>query len=267
MPEPTPASDSLADFRRLLDSMKQSGASTSEREERLMRENFKLRDKLRTERTDHEATKGKLPKDGTVGLTADEGKEWVAFKALGIPAADVKTKLAERDTLALKVDASAQEQVYADAAKALDLPNVRALQKLLAREGLVVETKTVKVRGADGTTTDQQVPYVRKRADAADKLEPLADYLEREQAEFIPALTAEPENEGDSPEDREPSSTQTPARRLGASSTGTSTSTAAAPGVRFPRVGVRPAPTAGQRSAKEQEDAVAKKRSTGHYHL
>jgi hypothetical protein len=72
--------DPAAAFQRLLDQNKNDGLAVASK---LFDENFQLRTKNRD-------LSAKLPKDGAVVLTDDDAKEWNAFKALNVKAADAK---------------------------------------------------------------------------------------------------------------------------------------------------------------------------------
>jgi hypothetical protein len=75
--------DPASAFQRLLDQNKNDGLAVASK---LFDENFQLREKNRE-------LKGKLPTDGAVVLSADDAKEWQAFKALDKKAEDVKKAL------------------------------------------------------------------------------------------------------------------------------------------------------------------------------
>lgn len=237
MPDPTPtpkpddrSSSEFRDFLREMFSGSTSSSKPSDREERLLRENFKQREKTREANERATAAEAKVPKEGSVILTADQAKEWQALAELKLPVADIKTRLTERDQLSVKDKERTDAEQLAEAGTAIGVTNTKALVKLLKTEGLALEFKDTKVKQDDNSYKTERVPFVRK-ADVKDAApEPLADYIERELSEFIPALTAEPDageesEELPAAERSQDTSTAAPTRRLGEQRTPASTRT------------------------------------------
>lgn len=192
------SANSGAEFRRLLaDAITAAGGNVAltDREAKLLRDNFRVREKLRVAM--EAATKTKALPEGAIVLEGEDAKAFVAMrdgaKALGVEIKDVPTKLKERNDLSAAEAKRAAARVYEDAAKALDIPNVRAFRRLAENEGLVItmEEQTVVLEG--GEKVKELVPMVRKRDAAKDaKGEPLVDVLERDFAEDVPTLFVAP---------------------------------------------------------------------------
>jgi hypothetical protein len=294
MPEVTPAAgtsgtagtaatpDVMAEFRTLLRETVASagtGAALSERESKLLRENFKVRDKLREANALVEAAKKTQVADGATVLTVDDAKEYAEFKKLGVPAKDVAVKLAERDTLATTQAARDARELVDTVAEELGIANVRAFQRLVAAEGLTITMKTVKVKDEEtGRMVDEQVPVVRKRGqDEKVDAEPLVDVLERDFADDLDTLLTEgaaggagangddaDATDGRSGVGRRGRVLREPASRAAGSLNGAASLDTGAGGTRFPRLGSR-APTGANASRKAQEEAVERKSARGGY--
>lgn len=267
--------DVMAEFRKLLNETVTAaggGAALTDRETKLLRENYKMRDRLREANGQLDEAKKKVVAEGATVLTGDDATEYAAFKKLGLAVKDLTPKLAEHATLVQEKAAREAEAQLDGVAETLGIANVRAFKRLVAAEGLTVSLKTVKVKDEEtGKMVDEQVPVVRKRG-AADSTEPeaLADVLERDYVEDLPTLLAT--SVGDAVDTGEVADRERPARSLGAS-TRTTTGAgngvqddAASGGTRFPRLsGV--APTGAGQSRKREQDLVTAKAATGRYAL
>jgi hypothetical protein len=270
----TPPADTMADFRKLLNEVTSSaagGTALSERETKLLRENYKVREKVRELTGQLETATKKVTPEGATVLTGDDAKAWIAFKALGKKPEELTTVLTEHGTLTQEKAQREAQAALDDVAQSLGITNVRAFKRLIAAEGLTVSTKTVKVKDEEsGRMVDEQVPVVLKRgAKEGTEPEPLADVLERDFAEDIPTLLAE--SVSDDLDAGTTTEETRPARVLGASRTGTSGSggsqdDAATGGTRFPRIGSRE-PTGANQQRKRDGDAIAAKAATGRYSL
>lgn len=270
----TPAAtpDPMAEFRKLLHDATASaagGTALSERETKLLRENFKVRERLREATGQLEAAGKKAAPEGATVLTGDEAKEYLEFKKIGIAVKDLVPKLAEHATLLQDKTQRDAQAALDGVAEALGITNVRAFKRLVAAEGLTVSMKTVKVKDeTSGKMVDEQVPVVRTRGAAeTTEPEPLMDVLERDFAEDIPTLLAESAADGIDTGETE---TTRPARALGqnirsANGNGNGTQDdAASSGTRFPRLGSA-APTGAGQSRKREQDALAAKQARGGY--
>lgn len=283
MPETTPAGgaaaaaaapDVMTEFRRLLkehlaDAGK--GVSISEREERLLKENFRVREKLRvaSDRATAAEAKASTVKDGDIVLTGEDAKAWAEVKKLNVQLKDIPTQLAERTALQAEKAERDGEKVVEEVATMLDLPNARALRRLVKAEGLTVSIETVKVRQDDGKMVEERVPHVRKRGAAADaKPEPLTDVLERDYADDIPLLlteSASTQQNGTQHDDgqRENGRT-TSALRDARNAHASGSDEDRSDGTRFPRQR-NTAPSGADAARKKDEKAVETKARSGMY--
>jgi predicted transcriptional regulator len=271
MPENTPpaggssADTNMAEFRRLLaETARAAGAGTaiSEREERLLRENFKMRDRLRkaNEATEDAKKAGTPLKDGEVIVNKDDAKLLADFKALNIKVEDMPKIVTERDTLKQKDAERAGEVTVAEIAKELGV-NPRAFARLVKAEGLEVSIVKQKVRNADNELVEESVPVVRKRGAAADvKPENLSEVLERDYADDIPLLLA-----AGSDGERRPSQSADDytGSRIGGSRSQVQEETTPT-GTRFPRMS-NAQPTGASQLRKIEKEVVEKKAGTGTY--
>lgn len=139
----------------------------------LMGENFDMRVKRRD-------IEQRLPKEGTVVLTAEEAKTWEALK--GYDPADLTKKLGERDTFENELKTTTRQKAMADAARVAKM-NPAVLTRL-AGDSLVIEVQ------GEG---DKAVVVVK---DDKGVSTPLADYAKANWAEFGPALAADPKTQG-----------------------------------------------------------------------
>lgn len=247
----------MAGFRALLKEATANGASLSDRETKLLRENYRAREKLRLANealTKAQAEGTKVPKDAVV-LTGDDAKTYGEFKKLNLPVADIATRLAERDTLATERAQRDADVLLDGIADEMGL-NPRAFKRLVKAEGLTVTVKTTKVRDEEtGKMVEEQVPVV-KRAGAKDTDEPeeLSAVLERDFADDLDTLVAS----GDLgvTQERSRAVTRRSAEPQDEEQGGT----------RFPRTRAN-APSRQTVSRKQQEEAVNSKAATGRYSL
>lgn len=107
---------------------------------------------------------GKTPEELAAGivLTAAEAAEFEAFKALGIPAADVAKVQGERDEYKQKDAARIRRDSIAAAVEAMGWPKETAatLEDMKSLDGAVFEVKTEKGTDRAGKETDVPTPYV-----------------------------------------------------------------------------------------------------------
>lgn len=267
MPETTNTpSPELEAMRSLVADLRKSN-QISDREERLMNENAKLRDKLRRTRVDLDETKGKVPKDGSRVLSVDEAKEFEDFRKLNLKPDAIKAKLDETAKLSEKLAQTEAEKLFDTVGELLGVENPAALKKLLARADLDLELRDVRVKQDDGSFKVEQVPFAKKRGDDKAQPEPLTDYIEREESEFIPALMTAPENAND--DDTRGTGARSdegtaPTRRLGSTSSERAQQTAGTP---FPRRSTNNTPTGASRTEKKREERLNEKRSNPMYQL
>lgn len=245
----------MAGFRALLKEATASGATLTDRETKLLRENYKAREKLRiASEALVKAGEGKVP-DGAVVLPKEEAEAYTEFKKLGVPVKDIVTRLAERDTLAADKAKADADKILDAVAEELGL-NPRAFKRLVAAEGLTVTVKTVKVKDEDGKTVEEQIPVVRTRGAKADaEPEELSAVLERDFAEDLDTLVAS----GDAG-DRPTRATRSAARET------IPDDDAGVTGTRFPRTRTT-VPSRQAVSRKQQEEIVTAKASKGGYSL
>lgn len=251
----------------LAEHMKTAGAgvSISEREQKLIRDNFKVRERLRTALDAQKVAeeKGGKVKDGDVILTGDDAKHYAEFLKLGVALKDLPAQLTERTTLLTAKAEQDAEGVSEKAATLLEIPNVVAFRRLIKAEGLEVTITTEKVRGKGGKTEEQEVVNVRKRG-AADTVKPelLADVLERDYVDDIPTLMSA---RGKSDDARDDDGNTLTLGRMAAEDDGEEEEGEPAPrGLSFPRTRSG-APSGRRADAKQQQAAVDRKASSGAY--
>lgn len=151
-------------------------------------ENYKLRSKNRD--LAKEAEKAKLA-DGSVVLTADEAKTLEEYRALGKPE-ELKAVVTERDELKQKVSDGDRQTLLSEAAKAAGWEGKESILKRLVGPDDKVEIRDEQV---DGETV--KVPYITPAGDGSVPAK-LTDHAKSEWSDFLPALGAEGEGDGDS---------------------------------------------------------------------
>lgn len=177
----------LAENARLKQQLKDQKDSPYRADEALKSENERLE-------RENEELAAKLPSADAVILTGDDAKSWPAFKALGISADKAKEALKERDTLKAELAERDKEKLIATAAEKVGYnPKVLADQVALRKLHVEMRDVTEKVDGKDVVT---KVPHVRPANDDKATLEPLTAYAERELAEYMPLLKAQPGTNG-----------------------------------------------------------------------
>lgn len=175
-------SDLEAQVARLLE--KQGGNSTA-LAMHLLTDNRKLRVKNRKANDRASAAEGKVPKDGQVVVSKEDNDALTAYKLLGKPE-EVKTKIEKGATLeASNVERDRAEGI-ASAAKLAQIPQGTLLGKLAdpKRENFVIELRD---EVKEGKTV--KVPFAKKNEDKAAWM-PLLDFVNKELAEYKPALFA-----------------------------------------------------------------------------
>lgn len=186
---PAPAqSDPAAAFQRLLEKNSNDGLKLASQ---LFDENFQYRSQIRD-------LKDKLPKDGTVQLTADEAKQFQAYKDLGVEPKDLKAfveigKTAEELKSAVEkvpeLERSHKELSQMESYREVAATHgykVPVLKKLMAEHpDASFEIKTDKDK--DGKET--KVAFIR----TGDKELPFTEFAEQNFADFLPALKQDAE--------------------------------------------------------------------------
>lgn len=122
------------------------------------------------------------PKEGQVVLSKEDAAAYEEFKKLGTPA-EVKTKVESAAALATEKATREKGDTVAKGAELAKL-NPKLLARLAEKEGFVVELRDEKVDGKD-----VKVPYARKNEEKAATL-PLAQFVDKELADYKPALLA-----------------------------------------------------------------------------
>lgn len=130
--------------------------------------------------------KAKAPGEGAVVLSADDAKQWEAFRALGKPAKDIATALTERDTLAAENVEHRATVTATKAAKAIGSDKPTVLAKILKAEGYRLEVKEEK----DGDEVKEVAYAVTGEGDAAEHTE-LAALLTTTLADYRNVLLTE----------------------------------------------------------------------------
>ncbi len=162
--------DLIEKARRLLE---RSGEDSLAVITQLMGENYDLRVKRRE-------LEGKLPKEGSVVLSAEDAAKWEALK--GYDPADVTKKLSERDTMEKELQSTRRKSVIAQAATLAKF-NPTVLEQLAG------ETLTIEVVGEG----DKAQAVVKDGQGAST---PLADYAKANWSAFAPALATDPKAQG-----------------------------------------------------------------------
>lgn len=172
-PAPAPQGDPAAAFQRLLEKNSNDGLKLAGL---LFDENFQLRNKNR------ELTE-KLPKDGTVQLSADDARAFQAYKDLGFEPDAIKVELDKVPELEKTAKELSQMENYREVA-AIHGYKVPVLKKLMTEHpDAAFEFKTTKDK--DGKET--KVALIR----TGDKELPFTEFAEKTFADFLPALKAE----------------------------------------------------------------------------
>jgi hypothetical protein len=262
-------SELLNDMRELMQQMLQ-GNNVSQREQTLIRDNFKLRRRNAQMREQLEsASAGKVP-DGSVVVKKADADELEKFRALKLTPDVITASMQELTKLKTESAARENEAVHEEAAEALGYPNVAALSKALKREGLHVEMKSVRADDPDnpGKKISVLMPHVRKASDEKAALEPLADYIDRELSELVPAFVAEPETD-DSDDDAGSASSTSQANTItmrrdpkSPAARGSNNN-----GVSIPVARSAQRPNGPAREAKQTEEAAVAKKRSGTYSL
>jgi hypothetical protein len=138
--------------------------------------NWQLREKNRTLRHERDDARGKVPAEGGTVLSKDEAAAWATYQALGKPD-EVKRTLEASTTAQQELTGLRRAETIRTVAEAhgYKAPVLAKLPSLAGKE-LVLK---------DVTEEGKQV----KRAFVGDQ--PLVDYIQANDAEFMPALTAE----------------------------------------------------------------------------
>ena len=148
----------------------------------LLAENYELRRKNATLRTDNDALRAKTPADGARVLSKDEAALWEAYTALGAPDA-LTQQLATAEGAQSELSTLKRERTMAAAAEAAGYTGkAGTLAKLPSLAGKDLVVKDVEI---DGTKTKQAFVVADGKEHA------LAAYITEHDPEFLPALTAE----------------------------------------------------------------------------
>lgn len=160
-----------------------TSTDSERRVRRLLKDNQKQRDEIRDLKVQVKDLEKVKPQEGTVVLTAEEAKQWTAFKELGKPE-DVKAKLEKLPELEQKVQAREHADAVTKACEMAGL-NATAMLKLPGVSDLKFEVKKEKVDGKD-----VDVAYVTEAKQGATPKK-LTDHVEAAWPEFLPALKAD----------------------------------------------------------------------------
>jgi hypothetical protein len=173
---------------RLLE--KQGGNSTA-LAMHLLTDNRKLRVKNRKANERATAAEGKVPKDGQVVVSKEDADALTTYKTFGKPD-EVKTKIEKGVTLEQSNVERERAESIASAAKLAQIPQGTLLGKLAdpKRENFVIELRD---EVKEGKTV--KVPFAKKNEDKAAWM-PLTEFVNKELAEYKPALFAKSEGNG-----------------------------------------------------------------------
>lgn len=171
-------------------------------------DNVDLRSKNRDLNVQLREAKGKI-KDGDVILTGDDAKTWQTIQKIGIPAAEISTKLTEGSAAQQKLAIYDRDKVAEEAAKLVGY-KASGLKGVVRVENLNLEVREVPdpagTRDAEGRVKKIRVPYVIPGGDNAEPV-PLEEYAEQHLGDFRDVLAgSEAERNGN----REPPAPQGP---------------------------------------------------------
>lgn len=176
----TLSEDALKSFNKRLEKMDGNATGMAMM---LFSENYQLREKLRT-------TEGKVSPEGATVLTGDDAKAWEAYKALGKPD-EVKQGLDQRTQLQSQVAEAQRGETLRSVAEAAGYkPSVLAQLDRMAKasgKDLAFEVRDVQI---DGETV--RAPFVKD----GDKELSMSDYATANWGDFMPALTAQSQSQG-----------------------------------------------------------------------
>lgn len=170
--------------------LKKNDGDATKVAETLLSENAKLREDKRNLKEENEKIKKTVPIEGAIVLTAEEAKDWEAFKALGKPD-ELKKKVDAHAVLEKKVADAERSALVEEAAKSSGF-KPQVLAKLV--DGLEIEMKEVPKPNDKGETVMVRVAFVK--TDSGTK--PLADHAKETWGDFMPSLTETP-NGGPNP--------------------------------------------------------------------
>lgn len=151
--------------------------------DRVISDNFKQRDELRTLKAENEELKKKVPGEGAVVLVGEDAKAHAAYVALGKPD-EIKASLDKKTELEQKEAMREREATAAAAAEAAGF-NAKVLLKLPGAEKMKFEVVTEKVNGED-----VPVAYVTGPEQGAQRKKLDEEHVEATWPGFLPALQA-----------------------------------------------------------------------------
>lgn len=169
--------DPAAAFQRLLEQNKNDGIAVASK---LFDENFRYR-------TDIRELKAKLPKEGSVVLSDDDLKEWNAFKALNVKAADAKKAIDSVSTLEKQnKELSSMESLRELADLGLDGSKLKlsVLKDQLTSKFPDAEISFRTEKDKDGK--DAKVAYFKKDKDS--KEQSFHEFANAELTDYLPSL-------------------------------------------------------------------------------
>lgn len=162
-------------FEKLLE---RKGGDASAVAQMLFQENKSYRDKI-------SELSGKVPTEGAVVLSADEAKEWQAYRALGA-VTDIKQGLEQRTQLQGQLDDAKRGETLRTVAEAAGYkPSVLTQLDRMAKAQGKALTFEVRDTQADGKTV--AISYVKD----GETEHSLADYAAAQWADFLPALAVQ----------------------------------------------------------------------------
>lgn len=175
-------------------------------------DSFKLRQK-------NAKLRAKVAGDGDVIIRKGaEAEAVVAWKALGLTAAQIKEKLEQRDTFEGKLKTYERDTFFSDVADGLGYTGrgkkafIRAAQK----EGIDIQLKEVTVEDEEsGKKIKEMQPFAKLATESDDKLRPIDQLIEEELGDYLPAFEAEGSDDPDADDDQSSDRrTRTAARRV-----------------------------------------------------
>jgi hypothetical protein len=199
-------SDIAAEIRDEVDKVF-SAANWRQRVQEKIDQNVRLRRRIKRIEGERDDALDKMPKDGQVVVSKEDGEALDTIKKTNVKLADIPKLIESHGKLAKEQAEKSDEEKYEEAAEEMGWPNVKAVKRFLKREGLHLEFKDVREKDDDGKTVKRRVPVVRAKDNEKGELVALDEYVEEEMPEMIDVFSREPEEKGE--KDGEETTTRT----------------------------------------------------------
>jgi hypothetical protein len=153
----------------------------------LYRDNYDLREKNRTLKSEKEAAEKKIPAEGSVVLSADEAKVFEAYSQLGTPD-QLKKSIEEAKTSKDELGKLKRSQILRDVAD-IEGMNPSVLSRLASDMELEIEEYS-EIENGESKAKKRALAVVDGRK------EPLKTFATREWVDFLPSLNNSAANAG-----------------------------------------------------------------------